>query len=330
MNSQITVDQTDFLPSLSKNLVVKTHRLNTVIQNLSLAEIRLIQLGIVDAREKNQGLSADIPLRIPAKRYAEMFRTSLQTAYQILIEAEEQLFDRRFSFIDEYDGNKVKSRWLSQVKYLKGEGAIEVIFTPAVVKEISRINGIDNFFTKFALEHIADFDSVYSVRLYELVNQWRQAKHTPMFELTMFRLQLGVNPEDYKRMSDFKRRVLDASVKEINKKSDLKIGYEQEKNGRTIIGFKFNVEVKSKPKPSGKMITVEATPKPKDNTINSLTDKQLARIAKNPQFISDYNHLVSPNSPANQSPQIWEAEMISRIKKDASIFDKRPILDYLK
>ena len=60
------------------SLVVKTNRLNTVIQSLSLAEIRLIQVGIIDSRDKNQGLSADKPLRIESSRYAEAFGVTRQ------------------------------------------------------------------------------------------------------------------------------------------------------------------------------------------------------------------------------------------------------------
>ena len=48
------------------NLVVKTNQLNSALQNLSLPEIRIIQLAIVDARETNTGLSTDKPLRIDA------------------------------------------------------------------------------------------------------------------------------------------------------------------------------------------------------------------------------------------------------------------------
>lgn len=62
----------------------------------------------------------------------------------------------------------------------------------------------------------------------------------------------------------------------------------------------------------------------------SPNDKQLGRIARNPQFITDYNHMVSPTSPAGQSQQGWEFEMINRLKKDASQFKKRPIRDYLE
>lgn len=323
MNIQIKKDDT-------MNLVVKTNRLNTVIQNLSLSEIRLIQLGIIGAREKNEGLSSDRPLRITAKSYAELFDTTLQTAYKMLLDAEENLFERRFSFIDEYDGNKVKTRWISQAKYLKGEGAIEIIFTPAVVKEISRINGVENFFTKYTLEHIANLDSTYSVRLYELLNQWREAKKTPTLELQTFRGQLGLENNDYKRMSDFKRRVLDAAVKEVNEKTDIKVSYEQVKKGKSIIGFIFKVLVKDKPKnPKQKNVCRDI------NTadmfmIDGLNDKQLGRIARNPSFIADYNHLVSSTSPAGQDTKAWEFEMINRLKKDSSQFNKRSIREYLE
>ena len=312
------------------DLVVKTHRLNTVIQNLSLSEIRLVQLGIIDAREKNEGLSSDKPLRITAKRYAEVFDTTIQTAYKMLLDAEENLFERRFSFIDEYDGNKVKTRWVSQVKYLKGQGAIEIIFTPAVVNEISRINGIENFFTKYTLNHIAALDSAYSVRLYELLSQWCEAKKTPILELQTFRGQLGLGVTDYIRMSDFKRRILDATVKEVNEKTDIKVSYEQVKEGRTIVGFKFKVLTKNKPRP-----TLGADKERDVNTadmftVDGLNDNQLGRIARNPSFVADYNHIVSSTSPAGQDPKAWEFEMINRLKKDASQFKKRPIRDYLE
>ena len=64
-------------------------------------------------------------------------------------------------------------------------------------------------------------------------------------------------------------------------------------------------------------------------TIEGLNDKQLGRIARNPSFIADYNHMVSSTSPAGQSEQAWEFEMINRLKKDASQFKKRPVREYL-
>lgn len=227
--------------------VVKTNRLNTALQNLSLIEIRLVQLAIVDARETQTGITADKPLRIAAKRYADMFDVDMNTAYDVLLSAESTLFERRFSFISER-GNPVKSRWISQVEYIKGEGAIEITLTPEVVKEITRIDGAKTPFTKYLIEQIASLNSVYSVRLYELLIQHRTNKDDPVFELEIFRGQLGLGVNNYKRLCDFKRRVLDHAVNEVNEKTDLNISYMPIKKGRTVIGYKFKVDEKPKAK----------------------------------------------------------------------------------
>lgn len=310
------------------NLVVKTNQLNSALQNLSLPEIRIIQLAIVDARETNTGLSTDKPLRIDALRYAEIFETTRQNGYKRMKDAEENLFNRRFSYIDER-GKLIKSRWVQQVTYLDDEGAIELVFTLAVVNGISRIDGAEEFFTSYLLEQTANMDSIYSVRLYELLVQWVAAKQTPLFELNKFRDQLGVEDHEYKRMGNFKLRVLDLAVKEINEKSDIKVSYSQVKKGRTITGFKFTVheKLKSKTDKTSKLRDVDTADM---FTVEDLNDKQLGRIARNPRFVTDYNHMVSPTSPAGQSQQGWEFEMINRLKKDASQFKKRPIRDYLE
>ena len=312
-----------------KNLVVKTNQLNQALQTLSLAEVRIIQLAIVDARETGTGLSTDKPLRIDAIRYADVFETTRQNAYQRMKEAEETLFNRRFTYLDE-NGKPIKSRWLQQVQYHDGEGAIDLVFTLAVVEGISRINGLEQFFTSYLLEQTTQFDSVYSVRLYELLTQWRTAKKTPCLAIEVFREQMGLGVNEYKAMCDFKKRVLDLATDEVNKTSDLKVKYENVKKGRKIVGFTFTVH--EKPKAKAK---TDADSKLRDVdtadmfTVDGLNDKQLGRIARNPAFMAEYNHLVSPTSSAGQSQQGWEFEMINRLKKDPKQFDKRPIKDYL-
>ena len=310
------------------NLVVKTNQLNSALQNLSLPEIRIVQLAIVDARETNTGLSTDKPLRIDALRYAEMFATTRQNGYKRMKEAEETLFNRRFSYLDD-EGKVIKSRWIQQVRYLDDEGAIELVFTLAVVNGISRIDGAENFFTSYLLEQTSSMDSIYSVRLYELLVQWKAAKNTPMFELEKFRDQLGVEVTEYKAMCDFKKRVLQVAIDEINEKSDIKISYEQVKKGRSIAGFKFKVLAKDKPKNLKQEVVRDG------NTVDmfaieGLNDKQLGRIVRNPSFVADYNDLVSPTSAAGQDMKVWEFEMVNRLKKNASQFNKRPIKDYLE
>lgn len=319
------------LGSKKMELIVKTNRLNTAIQNLSLAEIRLIQLAIIDSREKNQGLSADKPLTIEGLRYAEAFGTTRQAAYDVLKNAEENLFERRFTFLDENDGNPVKTRWISQVKYKQKEGSIEIIFTPAVVKEITRINGVERFFTKYTLEQTAGLNSMYSVRLYELLIQWRKAKKTPLFDLAVFRGQLGVLDHEYDRMCDFKAGVLNKAVKEINETTDIKVSYEQAKKGKSIIGFSFKVLEKSKSK-SEKQSADKKTEKDTADHIKvvDLSDKQIEALVCTKAFKADYNHMISPSSPINTDFKLWKPEMTKRLKANPELFNKRSLQFYLE
>ncbi|RKG36864.1 replication initiation protein RepM [Acinetobacter sp. WCHAc060007] len=228
---------------MSKDLVVKTNRLNQAFQMLTLAELHIVQLAIVDARETGTGLTTNQPLRINAMRYAEVFNTTRQNAYQRMKSAEDTLFNRRFSYFDD-EGKLIKSRWIQQVRYLDDEGAIELVFTLAVVDGISRIDGAQEFFTQYLLSQTAKLTSVYSARLYELLIQWKSVGKTPVFELVHFREQLGLKVTEYQTMSNFKTRVLDPAIKQINEHTDITVTYEQQKQGRVITGFSFKFKHK--------------------------------------------------------------------------------------
>lgn len=322
------------------DLVVKANRLNMALQYLTLPELRIIQLAIVDARETGKGLSAETPLRIDAMRYAEVFNTSRQNGYILMKQAEDTLFNRRFSFYDE-DDKLVKSRWIQFIRYLDDEGAIEVAFTYHVVKAISRIDGFEEFFTSYLLEQTAQLKSVYSVRLYELLVQWKSAGKTPVIELELIRGQIGLLNNEYTRMCDFKRRVLDLAVNEINEKTDLKVNYTQEKKGRIITGFKFSVKLKNNAKedsqidPKSDLNTIDwvngkTDKESQDNIVKkTLTNKQLARIVHSKKFIADYGSMVSSGSPFNQSSDAWVAHMVEQLKRNPERFKKRSMHEYL-
>lgn len=306
------------------DLVVKTNHLNTVLQNLSLAEIRIMQLAIIDARENGKGLNANDPLFISAQRYAEAFETTTENGYLRLKEASIHLLKRYFSFINPRN-NLVSSNWLSQVEYLENRGGIEIVFTPAVVEGITRIDGAIDFFTKYLLSNTIKFKSVYSVRLYELITQFRNKRNgkTDEFPLEIFRKQLGIEPKQYQGMSDFKKYVLDKAVGEINEHSDLLVVYDQIKDGRTITGFCFKFEIK---KPS---VNKQNNIDNKALLIENLSDKQIARITHSKKFISDYSNMVNPQSPANQSSNSWIEEMSKRLITHPGDFIKRPLQEYL-
>ena len=308
------------LSEMANDLVVKSNRLNMAIQNLTLPELRIIQLAIVDARETGKGLDTKTPLRIDAMRYAEAFETTRQNAYNRMKEAEETLFNRRFTFLDS-EGKTVKSRWIQRVRYLDDEGAIELAFTLDVVKGITRLDGAEEFFTQYLLSQTSNLNSVYSVRLYELLIQWKTAVKTPVFELSLFRGQMGLNDGEYKAMNDFKKRVLDLAVNEINEKTDLTVSYTQEKKGRLIHGFKFTVKQKEKTK---KEVKTDRD----NNTLDmfyKMTDKQIDTFATKLANLPALSH----KAPVGASMQEFISMIASDLRNEKKQSFYKPFLEQL-
>ena len=199
---------------------------------------------------------------------------------------------------------------------------MELVFASDVIPLITRLEAR---YTEYELKQVVGLQSEYAIRLYELIIQWRSVGTTSQISLVELREKLGL-VDEYQRIEAFKRRVLDLAITQINEHTDITSEYEQHKQGRVITGFTFKFKVKKNKEKTGTKISNNEN----RTTIEGLNDKQLGRIARNPSFMADYNHLVSSTSPAGQDPKAWEFEMINRLKKDASQFKKRPVREYLE
>ncbi len=229
-------------------LVVKDNALIGASYNLDVVEQRLILLAIVEARETGKGINANDALTIHASSYIQQFNVERQTAYQALKDASKDLFARQFSYQElSAKGNPttITSRWVSQIGYTDEEASVQLIFSPAVVPLITRL---EQHFTSYELKQVRQLSSRYAIRLYELLIAWRSTGKTPIFELTEFRNQLGIADDEYKRMELFKRRVLEVAISQVNDFTDIVVKYEQHKKGRTISGFSFDFKQKQERK----------------------------------------------------------------------------------
>ena len=233
-----------------KELVVKDNALINASYNLDLVEQRLILLAIVEARESGKGINANDPLEVHAEGYINQFGVHRNTAYQALKDACNDLFARQFSYqkINER-GNieNYRSRWVSEIGYVDNEAVVKLIFAPAIVPLITRL---EEHFTKYELQQVSNLSSAYAVRLYELLIAWRSTGSTPVIELSDFRQRIGILDTEYKRMERFKTSVLELAIKQINEHTDITVKYEQHKRGRSISGFSFTFKQKKKDNPS--------------------------------------------------------------------------------
>ena len=162
--------------------------------------------------------------------YINQFGVARQTAYQALKDACKDLFARQFSYQEKRERGRanITSRWVSQIAYIDETATVEVIFAPAVVPLITRL---EKQFSKYDIEQISSLSSAYAVRLYELLICWRTTGKTPVIDLTEFRKRIGVLDTEYQRMDVFKRGVLELALKQVNEHTDITATYEQHKKG---------------------------------------------------------------------------------------------------
>ncbi len=254
---------------MKNGLVVKDNALINASYNLEVTEQRLMLLAIINARETGDGITADSKLQIHASDYMRHFDVDKKTAYEALKNAVDNLFNRQFSFREVRKGTDfiVKSRWVSRIAYATNEAILEITFAPDVVPLILRL---EEHFTSYQLKQVTQLTSKYAIRLYEMLIAWREVGKTPQIELLEFRHKIGVEDTEYKDMHNFKKRVLEPSIKQINEHTDITVTYEQHKKGRLISGFSFSFKQKSKPK----TINHERDPSTVDMFCN-LSDSQI-------------------------------------------------------
>ena len=273
---------------MANDLVVKSNTLINASYSLTLAEQRLIGLAIVKANNQHKEVDTNTMLVVTAAEYVDMFKVDRAAAYMALKDASERLFSRYFTYDiysreygKEYDLKppkklstsddliKVKSRWVQKIAYREKSGAVYFQFSTDLIPLITNLK---EYFTSYYLSQTADFSSSYATRLFELLMQWKSTNSIPVMALHELRNSLGVEENQYKLVADFKKRVLDIAVNQINETTDYKIEYEQHKEGRTITGFSF----KFKQKPQAK-IEKTVDPKRDPNTPDffiNMTDSQ--------------------------------------------------------
>lgn len=295
-------------------LIVKDNALIQASYTLDTVEQRLILLAIAEARETGHGITENSLLEVHASSYINTFNVEKHTAYTVLRDASRSLFDRYVTYHDiNPKTGKDRSfhcRWVDKIGYEPQSGIVFLRFTQDIVPLITRL---EENFTKYELQQVSRLTSSYAIRLYELLIQWRSTGKTPIFDLSIFRQQLGVETQQYKTMSNFKTYVLDFALNQVNELTDISAEYEQHKKGRTISGFSFNLKQK---KISSTKIVKEQNP---SDLFLKMSDKQRYLFANKLSELPEMGQ-YSEGSESFQQFAIRIAEMLQDRKKFEEFF----------
>lgn len=133
-----------------------------------------------------------------------------------------------------------KINWLGCAEY-DGDGGLTLCLGEQIRPYILELN---KWFTQYQLKSIVGMKSVYGIRLYEILkcddNKSRDTKNIFTYEIQTLREMLGCE-EKYKQIKEFKHRVIEKAISEVNEHTDLLVYYEYIKTGRRVTAVKFEL-----------------------------------------------------------------------------------------
>ena len=290
------------------NLIVKDNALIEASHKLSESEQRLVLLAILKGREFCDSIEElkDKELIIHAEDYMKAFGVERQSAYESLKKAVLGLFEAKwgYRFVNSKGNIEVAyERFTQSAKYVENEATVKFMFANSIIPMLVEL---ERNFTSYEIEQVANLRSRYAMRLYECLIRFKASK---LLNITLdeLRFRFGLLDTEYKVMSDFKKRVLDMAVKDINDNTDITVSYDQHKQGRTITGFTFKFKQKAKVK-----IAKVEQDKRDPNTLDMfvpMTDNQRFAFAKKIAKLPEASHLAK--GQANTSYDAF-AEQIAR------------------
>lgn len=252
-----------------KRLVVKANKLIEASYYLTLNEQRLILLAITKVR-RDSALYTHDEFVISAEDWVSTFQVEPKNAYRDLQAISRQLFERYIT-IENTRGNPLMTRWISSIEYLAKDGKLVITFAQKILPFLTVL---EKEFTKYRLEFVSKMTSIYAVRLYELLVQWNSTG-TREVELDWLKKTFQIT-ETYAEIRNFKARVLEPAITQINTHSDLTVSYTQRKTGRVVTHFTFafspKTAVESKPRARKKP--------PQGETICGVLKADIERLAR--------------------------------------------------
>ncbi len=216
---------------MENELIVKHNDLVEARYNLNLTEQKIILYSVskIDTNKDKFNL-----IKLEVKEITKLIGTD-NDRYSEFSSIANGLMDKKIYFKDRPN---LDIRWLASSEYV-GDGIIELEFSEKLIPYLLKLK---EKFTRYQLKNIINFKNKHSLRIYELMKQY-QSIGKRNFELEEFKEILFLENQ-YERIYDFRRFVLDSAKEEINKNTDINISYETIKKGRKIVGLSFKIESK--------------------------------------------------------------------------------------
>ena len=143
------------------------------------------------------------------------------------------------SFWLDYGEGEFRFQWIVTPDIRKGQGVIEVEIPKKVMPYLYNLS---EKFTSYQLYNILALKGSYSIMLYELFKSYAWKKQI-VLSIEDLRRYLGIEDGKYKEYKAFRRAVIERSIAEIEKYTDLRVTFEPVRKGRYYVAMEFHIRV---------------------------------------------------------------------------------------
>lgn len=214
----------------SNDLIQKTR------YGLSLQEQKTIAYicSLIKPHEKKREFLFDI------KEYCKICGLSIcGKNYTDIKSILEGLSRKGFQIEDEEMWTSVK--WIEKPKIFKRTGQVLIRLDEDLMPYLFELK---ERFTQYELYNILAMHSAFSLRIYELLKSY-QNLHRKRFELDDLKERLMVQDiKSYVNFKDFRKKVIEVAINEINELTDILVEWEPEKQGRKVVAIVFQIKQK--------------------------------------------------------------------------------------
>lgn len=144
-------------------------------------------------------------------------------------------------------------------------------------KVVPLLSDLKVSFTQFLLNDVAEFSSIYSYRIYQLMMRYKATGYVKI-SLNDLRFMLMLM-DKYPLTADLKKRVIDTATDEINEKSPYEVKQKLIKKGRKYTHLELRFSEKEQPKDARDPNTIDWVNGVTDSEIRGMTPSQASKYA---------------------------------------------------
>lgn len=231
---EVTFDTNNYV-AMANNMILHS------ASNLTLNEVKLLRFFIMQTKKDDKELYS---FSVNVKTLAKTLEISEKNLTRDLDKMTTHIM-KEVIYIG--DGSKKKWKqfhWVDVCEYDSGVLSIKISdeLKPFLV-------GLRGSFTRYRLAEIINLHSMYAIKIYEVLNGYMDDNNKPHADVAT---EISISLEELRRITDttnkferysnFKAKVIDAALKEINEKSIYHVTATPYKNGKMIAGFDFLIE----------------------------------------------------------------------------------------